>query len=334
MNLEDFLTKVALIDGSKRDVITDTHYIQYHAGRKVSFDGTGTQYKMTDTACEQLASKLEIPYKYFRKLDSENGELLAQNINYLTSKDNGQTMIRCIQDHTVRAVLSTKYKPIDNMPILSVLKSTLDGSPIKDNIKVERAFVDNEGRYMSIMFTDMTKTASIANAEDKVVSGFCIKNSETGEAAFEILPYVFRQVCTNGLIRKVASLKDKIRYVHLGKSSTNRLQIVHAINYAYASFNDTVGCLQYANKQAVELPKDMIINLSKLYQVSDNTIQKVIWAYDEEPMPNLYGIVNAFTRAAHDFDGKNRDELEDIGGKILSLNVSKYDHIAKVKGDN
>ena len=71
------------------------------------------------TAHVQIGSYLGIPKKYYDRMQAEEPELLAHNVNTWFRKQPEQRMIRTMDGHA-RAFLSNRYRRIDNLDIARV----------------------------------------------------------------------------------------------------------------------------------------------------------------------------------------------------------------------
>lgn len=113
-----------------------------------------------------------------------------------------------VKDSTLAAYanVSTRYKPIDNaivnrivamsdVPLVSVTGTVID----TDHSKF-RFIPENSGAISVGEFTP----------------GVEITNSESGNGALEIFAFVYRKVCTNGMMVKVTDAS--MRMIHLGNS--------------------------------------------------------------------------------------------------------------------
>ena len=80
-------------------------------------DGTTKRHGITDYAHYQVADKTGIPVKYYNKMkDSGHLDLLATNVNeWMPAKE--KRLVR-ILDNNVRALLSDRYRIIDNHDVL------------------------------------------------------------------------------------------------------------------------------------------------------------------------------------------------------------------------
>ena len=80
---------------------------------------TGVQnYGITELARRQLADKLKIPYAYFDRMRTEQPHLLDRNVNtWLQQGNDDKRLIRTL-DGRVRAVLSDRYRRLDNFDLV------------------------------------------------------------------------------------------------------------------------------------------------------------------------------------------------------------------------
>lgn len=123
-----------------------------------------------------------------------------------------------------RAVLSDKYRPIDNMDVLMTVIQGLQNAGFSGHV-VRQADLTDDKMYLRISVPEITALApgllhgytspygGARGADNPVVeAGIVITNSETGGAAFTITPELVVQICRNGMTIK----KDMIRKTHLG----------------------------------------------------------------------------------------------------------------------
>lgn len=184
-------------------------------------------YQPTQIFDEGVANKLGIPMPYMRRLRNEHTALLDANVNGWLEQDQRSFMVRAFrgEDGTgvARALLSDKYKIVDN---LDVLTAALEG--IRDaGLQVEIDGCDLTERRMQVRLVAPQITAYATTLLDRyrspftgqsgkdnpvVFAGLAISNSETGGGAFQIVPRMKVQVCSNGL----TVTKDAMRAVHLG----------------------------------------------------------------------------------------------------------------------
>ena len=79
---------------------------------------TGVQtYGITELARRQLADKLKIPYAYFERMRTEQPLLLDRNVNAWLQQSGGDKRLIRTLDGNVRAVLSDRYRRLDNFDL-------------------------------------------------------------------------------------------------------------------------------------------------------------------------------------------------------------------------
>src|SRR5262245_14401480 len=80
---------------------------------------------LTNYAHGQLSQHLGIPKAYYDRMRAEQPALLAGNVNTWFKADaTNKRMLRTL-DGQVRAVLSPKYRPLDNFDLANVVLPTL-----------------------------------------------------------------------------------------------------------------------------------------------------------------------------------------------------------------
>jgi len=123
-----------------------------------------------------------------------------------------------------RALLSDKYRPIDNLDVLLTVIQGLKDAGFSSHV-VRQADLTDDKMYLRISVPEITALApgllhgytspygGARGADNPVVeAGIVISNSETGGAAFTIGPELTVRICTNGMTIK----RDMIRKTHLG----------------------------------------------------------------------------------------------------------------------
>jgi hypothetical protein len=108
---------------TKKDMVVPSSLMLYRTSvqgvSSVDIDEqTGVQsYGITELARRQLADKLKIPYAYFERMRTEQPSLLDRNVNtWLQENDADKRLIRTL-DGRVRAVLSDRYRRLDNFDL-------------------------------------------------------------------------------------------------------------------------------------------------------------------------------------------------------------------------
>lgn len=248
--LKDLVSLLTEQQGRKVDVIAPATKFHFQNGLLavsgvepvLSDDGVTAVdglFLPTRTFDEGLASKLNIPLKYVRRMREERTDLYDANANgwlrgwgdrynKVASPDRRNFLLRLFKGEgdepgVARAMLSDRYKMIEN---LDVLTAALDG--VKEaGVEIEFAGCDlTENRMYVRVLAPQVKayahsllsgyrspwTGATGDENPTVFAGFEISNSETGGGAFVITPRLVIEVCSNGL--KIT--KDVMRGVHIG----------------------------------------------------------------------------------------------------------------------
>jgi hypothetical protein len=154
---------------------------------------------------------------------------------------------------------------------------------------------------------------------DWVYQGFHFRNSEVGYTAVTIDSSTFRLVCFNGMIM---SVKDG-RLLYRTHRSIDDDSIDSLLDGA---FNKMPAAWEQNRQRMVALQETTLQDpLAELLRFLDKQKatklfqEQVKLAYEEEPLPNRYGVLQALTRAAKsETDMDKRFELEELGGRYMA----------------
>ncbi len=332
MDIENLVAELERQKATNIDLVVDSRTLaavaDYSGSIKIQIPDYAS-YGLTEYAHSQLADKLGIPKKYYdRMLLAGKSELLAQNINAWIS-DKEKRLIR-IQDGAIRAILSDRYKVMDNYDLVFL---ALEEFKKKETVRILKATVTETMLYIKAI--DATLLAEI-RVDDIVQGGLIIRNSEVGASAFRVEPFILRQVCSNGLIGEYA-----LKKVHLGKQTElgeigwsdetrdleDKLIWTRARDVIRATFDRTifqswVAKLQESTEIPIEKPIRAVNNIAKIAFMSEQQKESLLACFVEH---TKYGLVNAMTSVAR--DSSNPDEqvrLEEAAGKVLNTEDEEF----------
>ncbi len=200
---------------------------------QIDFDGVTSgagAFDLTSVAVENLSARCGIPIAYLRRMLNDAQPLAAQNVNHWLDADNRSVMVRTLlgasgEGGVARAILSDRFAIMDD---LDVVMSALEG--LTEALGGEQIVVsgcDLTERRMYVRVTSPTIARAVPALVERyrdprsnrlgrdfpmISAGFVLKNSEVGEGAFNLVPQVVFQVCTNGMTRT----EDAMRKVHVG----------------------------------------------------------------------------------------------------------------------
>lgn len=285
-------------------------------------DGKDNLLSITKSCHSQIAERLEIPAKYYQKMESEATELLASNVNTWLRMQEKELFIRGLGD-SVRAFLSDRYRVIDHLDTLYCSLNELQAY----ETEIEDCFLSDT--EMNIKVKSNQLKDFIRHREDLIVGGLLLTNSETGHKALRIEPRLFRVKCTNGMVIE----EFATRQVHLGNGDNGNneldemiyLSMRRSIRELFSRFGEIVQALKESTEIKVKSPQRVINNVVEYYRLSESQKENILIAFGVEPECDQYGIANAITRAAQREESWEKSiELERIGGRIIALPVQEF----------
>jgi len=311
----------------------------------LSFDAPNglQQMGLTEVAHRQLADKLRIPFTYFKRMQNEQPALLDSNVNvWLGSEGNEARMIRTL-DGNVRAVLSKRYRPIDNWQVAEWVLPLLNAF---DDARVESCSLTGTRMYLKVVTPRITEEVAPG---DLVQAGVVIGNSEVGHGSLSIQPLVFRLKCKNGLVASEGTM----RRAHIGRvlESTDDGATIFQDDTLRA--DDTAFMLKVRDvvRQAVSETTLRLV-VDRMRQTTGIVIEgspvrsiEILadrYALNEEEQGGVlrhlitggdlsgYGLVNAVTAYSQEVtDYQRATEFEELGGKLLDLSSHGWRELAQ-----
>ena len=299
------------------------------------------QFGTTRLFHRQVASALGIPAKYYDIMQSQKPELLAQNVNAWLSDRENSYMIRTMDyggGRVARALLSDRYRRIDNMEIASAVLPLFAGS---DQYQVISSEVTENRMYLKILSRRLEMEVVPG---DYVQAGVVISNSEVGLGSVNVQPLVYRLVCTNGMIvndmgerknhvgRAAKAVEDSF---HIYSDETMeaedkafllKLRDVTMAAIEEGRFAQVVGKLKESAGIPITGKVTEVVELTgKTYGFNtdeqDSILQYLIAGGDL----SQYGLSNAITRASQDVESYDRaTALEGIGWQVAAMPATQW----------
>lgn len=334
---------------TKKDMIVPSS-LMHHQTRDngscmlVIDESDGSQrYDVTELARRQLAEKLKIPYAYFERMRIDQPGLLDRNVNtWLQSESADKRLIRTL-DGRVRAVLSDRYRRLDNFDLAENVLPILQRLP--------------EAQFESIELTETRMYLKVVTPRiryeiapgDVVQAGVVVTNSEVGYGSLSVQPLVFRLVCKNGLIASDHAL----RKTHIGrilgsseesvvvfKDDTLRaddqaffLKVRDVVEAAVSEATFRLVAERMQRTIGIPLTGDPVKSVEVLasrYSLNDGERAGVLRHLITEGDLSGYGLVNAVTGYSQEVEDYDRaTEFEAMGGKLIELSSKDWREIAE-----
>jgi len=267
----------------------------------------------------QIAEKLEIPLKYYHRMEEETPELLARNVNTWLERSEKDFFIRGLGD-SVRAFLSDRYRVIDHLDVLLCALNELQAH----DAEIEDCFLSET--ELNIKVKSQTLRDFVRHKDDLIMGGIFITNSETGHKALRVEPRMFRVKCSNGMIVEELVTRE----IHIGNGDEISDEIVYlslrrSIRELFNRFGEIVLLLRESTEAKIRNPQKVIQNVVEQYKLSETQKANILMAFGAEPEYDQYGIANAVTQAAQKEETWEKSvELEKLGGKLVALPMEEF----------
>jgi len=267
----------------------------------------------------QIAEKLEIPLKYYHRMEEETPELLARNVNTWLERSEKDFFIRGMGD-SVRAFLSDRYRVIDHLDVLYCALNELQAH----DAEIEDCFLSET--ELNIKVKSQTLRDFVRHKDDLIMGGIFITNSETGHKALRVEPRMFRVKCSNGMIVEELVTRE----IHIGNGDEISDEIVYlslrrSIRELFNRFGEIVLLLRESTEAKIRNPQKVIQNVVDQYKLSETQKANILMAFGAEPEYDQYGIANAVTQAAQKEETWEKSvELEKLGGKLVALPMEEF----------
>lgn len=307
--------------------------------------------KVNNLAHGQLAEYVGIPKPYYDVMLAQKPELLARNVNDWLAEKNEARMVRTLDD-SVRAVLSDRYRPLENadlaeavLPVLLEQELSIVSCEITERRMYIKAFDKRIEREIAVKGTDPAHTF----LKDVVFPAITISNSEVGYGALSVAAGLYTGGCTNW-----AMFSDsRMRKYHIGGKALDSEDVyallsdhtkkltdaaiwaqtrdVVASAFERARFEELVGRVQETTVQKIEGDVVKVIEVTgERFGMNKSERGSVLKHLIEGGDLSRYGLFNAITRTASDIEDYERaTDFERTGGKVIELPRSEWERLAK-----
>lgn len=243
-------------------------------------------------------------------------------------KDGSKFFVRTYTDGTLRAWFTDSYAPINNRWYLEALKEFLPSARLSHWKSTEDTLWGN------VLIPDSMKTVSDDDSDFGTM--LSISNCEIGVRKFSMLPSIFRSICLNGCIWGRADgtiLKRK----HIGQIDQDQLKLAIAESIKKQLPIASEGIEKLLATRSLGFGTNVtdaqiVAAVVKDQKFSDVQSLRVLDAFEklESHNRNLFGIVNAITRAGQSFDPATQFDFDVLGGTLAQMPVSKWDQFNAV----
>ena len=294
----------------------------------------GRSFTPTDHCLEQFSIRTKVPsssvMRELRKIDGydeQDADLMARlGNNALRRIDpDKEFRIRTYTDGTARAFVTDKYAPIDNRWYLETLREFLPEG------RFSHWRGDEDTIYGNILLPD--SIMDYGQDDDTDYGGMVsVGNCEIGKRRITQTPSLFRAICMNGCIWGQTKGKD-ISKVHRGKIDLDSLKVLIAENIEYQLSILPDGIRKFLDTRTQSLNdasvKGVIAAVANDYKLTKKQATESLEQYlaHETHEQNMFGVINAITRAGQVFDNESWVRLDEVGGMLMDTSASRWTNI-------
>jgi hypothetical protein len=312
------------------------------------------RFGITENAHRQIASRLEIPWKFYTRLTHDHPDMLCQNVNRFFEAEPQTRLFRALGGN-IRAFLSDRYRALDNQEVLEMTLPAILETPAGDHIPTQvlggnvsedhmNLKVLFEGEHLQHEITRNTRTG-----EGRIMQpGFRLTNSETGNGALKFEAFFYDSYCLNGCVfgkqegfsfsrnHIGGKLIEGIDY-QVVSDDTRKLQdqtIIAEVRDGIKAISDPkfVGQMidklrEAAASEPVSNPVATVDLAIKELDLRESERDSILTTFLKDGDLSKFGLASAVTSVANNSeqaDYARANELENVGAQILGLSLSQW----------
>lgn len=337
-DLKEVLMELNRQQAEKRDYISPSSSLALQDDGHTLMMGEKA-FSTTDLFHRQVASALSIPAKYYDLMKAEKPGLLSENVNQWMATKDQSYMVRSLSG-VARALLSDRYRRIDNLEVASAVLPLFAGVP---GMQVMSCEVTSQKLFLKVV--DTRREAVCVG--DAVQFGVVVSNSEVGLGAVSVQPLVYTLRCLNGMV--VNSLGE--RKTHVGRAAKgledgyeiysdetreaeDKAFLLKLKDVASAAFDEARQGMIVAKLEEAAGAKitgrvqDVVELTGKEYGLNAAEQDGILKYLIEGGDLSLYGLSNAVTRYSQDVESYDRaTALEGMGWQVATMEPRKWKEI-------
>jgi hypothetical protein len=343
-NKTDFIAPVGKFEMT---VVEDKPVIALQNGEVKTFG-------INSVAHNQLAEYAGIPKAYYDRLADNDPALLATNVNRWIHDEEKQGQRRLIRvlDNKVRAVVSDKFRCLDNEQLAeAVLPVLLDQNLmiLACEITERRMYIKAVDRSIEVQVpTGKAMGDGTHTIFDCCAPAITIGNSEVGMGALYIESGVWTKACTNlatfgSAMRKYhtgaradvsddvfALLSDRTKQITDAAVWSQTRDLVKAA-FDQAKFEATCKKLGQAGKVAIEGDVvEVVESVGRKLNIDGSERKGILAQLIKGGDLTQYGLHAAVTRYSADVEDFDRaTELERLGGRVIDLSPADFAEVTR-----
>lgn len=316
---EDIMAPVKAIEASVND---DGNFV---------FNVDDREFQPTDWALQQFSIRSKVPSStVIQKLrsqedaDSQDSEVMAYLANNSLRRldQDKKFRLRTYTDGTCRAFVTDKYAPIDNRWYLDQIREILPEG------RLSHWRGDEDTIFGNVLLPDTI--IDYGQSDDSDYGGMLsIGNCEIGKRRITQVPSLFRSICLNGCIWGQVSGKE-IKKRHIGEIDLQELSFAIYENIEAQLPLLDMGVRKLLGLQSMEVEdakmRQVFATVAMDHKLTKKEVTEVFsqWATHESQDRNLFGVVNAVTRAGQTLDNMSWVRFDQVGGSLMDTSETRW----------
>jgi hypothetical protein len=229
---------------------------------------------------------------------------------------------RVREDGTLRAMLTDQYAIVNNEWFLDAIEKIIpDG-------RLSHWRGDADTIYGNVLIPD-----SLRKEQDSDYGGMIsVGNSEIGERRISSIPSIFRAICMNGCIwgqEKGVGIKT----VHRGNIDLQKLfnQIKMNLEAQIPLIPTGIQSLLRTNWLGWDglSMRPIFAQVAMTYKLTRQQATECLEAHGIERGNNLFGIINAITRAGQKMDSPSWVKMDTVAGSLMQLDSDEWHYFKR-----
>lgn len=338
-SIMELAQEVQRIKDSKADYIVAANKIEMLDNGGLRLPIEKHHWDTGPIAHEHIGQKLQIPKPYYDRMKESAPALLADNVNHWLRQSDSRHMLRTVGG-TARALLSDRYRPLDNDMVLEAALPVLMEHRDFDVVSAE---ITDRRMYISVVSKKLTGEVKKG---DVINYGMIISNSEVGAGSVRVEDYVYRLACLNGAIMATAMKKyhvgtryDVSDFSYLSSEAIDydnkafmlRVRDTVKNGFSELSFQRTMEKMVAATGMKIEKEIDTFItDVTKRYDLSNGESDSLLKNLINGGDLSKWGLTNAITAIANDSKDYDRAiDLQRIGGQLIDMDNKAWNTMAR-----
>ncbi len=281
--------------------------------------------QLSEHALRQLMGRVDYPVKLLDRLPAKLNHLSVNWLlqHYLAERE---ALIRTVRGNIARAVLGSRYTPLDDAELLTLATPYMEGALVRWEAFGELA------THISVSWP--------TDSQDGLERGVHIANSEVGVRSVTIQAILYRPACANILPAlgggdgediyrrrspfnrnraQLGSMAGGWRFIHTGDKDRLAAFVKDAIEDTRRQYDALLARYRAGLEKEIDAI-GAIEGLSKESDLTREQMKRTLEAFAQEYSPTVTGVANALTRAArYEEDPEERYHMQSLGTAALHV---------------